>query len=101
MNKKTEICKEDLKLFASIFKGKADKHFLISKLEQTLDIWCKKADRDIFIVPPEDIDEHIDYLIEEINKTVRGYAKLIHSGKKFDDKFVRFFSHIMREVKLN
>ena len=66
--------------------------------------WVKKNE-EVFYPKQMDfvkIDKlDIDYLIEEINKTVRGYAKLIHSGKKFDDKFVRFFSHIMREVKLN
>ena len=101
MNKNTEICKEDLKLFASLFKGKADKYFLISKLEQTLDAWCKKANRDIFIMPPENIDDHVDYLIDEIQITVREYAKLIHSGKRQDDEFVKLFPQIMKEVKLN
>ena len=98
---KPDITKEDLKLFASHFKGKDQKQFLLSKLEQVLDAWCKKADRDIFIMPPENIDDHINYLIDEIQISVREYAKLIHSGKRQDEEFVKLFPQIMKEVGLN
>tara|TARA_B100000029_G_C17418311_1_gene903343 strand:+ start:358 stop:660 length:303 start_codon:yes stop_codon:yes gene_type:complete len=98
---KPDVTKEDLKLFASSFKGKDQKQFLLSKLEQVLDAWCKKADRDIFIMPPENIDDHINYLIDEIQISVREYAKLIHSGKKQDEEFVKLFPQLMKEVGLN
>lgn len=39
-------------------------------LEETLDKLCKLSGRDIFVILPEDIDERIPYLKEEIKKTL-------------------------------
>jgi len=73
----------------------------IVHLEKTLDWFCKKSDRDIFIIPPIKIDDHINYLVDEINTTVRIYAKQINAGKKNDANFVKFFPEILRQVRLH
>ena len=41
------------------------------ELEEALDWLCKATGRDIFIIPPEDEDEAIKFLIDEIKKTVK------------------------------
>ena len=73
----------------------------IIHLEKVLDWYCKKSDRDIFIIPPTKIDDHINYLVDEIYKTVRIYAKQINAGKKTDKDFVKFFPEILKEVRLH
>ena len=80
------------------FSSKKD---MIKHLEKVLDWYCKKSDRDIFIVPPSNTNAHINYLIDEIAKTVRIYAKQINSGKKHDPQFAKFFPEILREVRLH
>ena len=80
------------------FNSKKD---MINKLEEILDWYCKKADRDIFIIPPSNTKAHVNYLVDEILKTTRIYAKQINSGKKHDPLFARFFPEIIREVKLH
>ena len=80
------------------FNSKED---MIKKLEEILDWYCKRTDRDIFIIPPSDTKAHINYLVDEILKTVRIYAKQINSCKKHDPQFAKFFPEIIREVKLH
>ena len=43
----------------------------ISNLEFALDYLCRAAKRDIFIIPPEKEKDHIKYLKEEIEKTLK------------------------------
>ena len=81
--------------------GLENKEKAIKHLENVLDWYCKKSDRDIFIVPPSNTNAHIEYLIDEIAKTVRIYAKQINSGKKHDLQFAKYFSNVMREVRLH
>ena len=80
------------------FNSKKD---MINKLEEILDWYCKKADRDIFIIPPSNTKAHVNYLVDEILKTTRIYAKQINSGKKHDPQFAKFFPEILREVRLH
>ena len=39
-------------------------------LEETLDKLCKVANRDIFVILPEAVEERIPYLKKEIQKTL-------------------------------
>ena len=102
MNKKTnnKRFEQDMALIMKRhnFNSKDD---MIKKLEEILDWYCKKTDRDIFIIPPSNTKAHINYLVDEILKTVRIYAKQINSGKKHDPQFAKFFPDIMREVRLH
>ena len=102
MNKKINNNKHEQDIRLSMkrhnFNSKKD---MINHLEKVLDWYCKKSDRDIFIVPPSNTNAHIEYLIDEIAKTVRIYAKQINSGKKHDLQFAKYFSNVMREVRLH
>jgi hypothetical protein len=102
MNKKINNNKHEQDIRLSMkrhnFNSKKD---MINHLEKVLDWYCKKSDRDIFIVPPSNTNAHIEYLIDEIAKTVRIYAKQINSGKKHDPQFAKFFPEILREVRLH
>ena len=81
--------------------GLEDKEKAIKHLENVLDWYCKKSDRDIFIMPPSNTNAHLDYLIDEIIKTIRLYAKQINAGTKTDPQFAKFFPEILREVRLH
>jgi len=43
----------------------------ISNLEFALDYLCRAVNRDIFIIPPKKEKDHIEYLKEEIEKTLK------------------------------
>ena len=94
---KHKLFEQDLRL---IWRSRNSKEDMIKKLEEVLNWYCKKAYRDIFIVPPSNTKAHIKYLIDEILKTTRIYAKQINSGQKHDPQFTKFFPSLMRETRL-